>query len=43
LLKETGFLITKEANSLLYDLIEIIKLLTSVIKSTKENIKNEKK
>jgi len=42
LLKETNYLSDKEANSLLDDLIEILKLLTSVIKSTKENIKNGK-
>ena len=42
LLKETEFLTTKEADNLLDDLIEILKLLTSVIKSTKENIKNGK-
>ena len=45
LLKETGYLSEKEANNILADLIEIIKLLISIIKSTKEsqNIKMEKK
>ena len=42
LLKETDYLSYSEANSILNDLIEIIKLLVSIIKSTKENIKNEK-
>jgi len=37
LLKETDFLSTKEADSLLVDLIEVIKLLVSIIKSTKNN------
>ena len=37
LLKETDFLSTKEADSLLSDLIEVIKLLVSIIKSTKNN------
>jgi len=39
LLKETGYLTQKEANSIIEDLIEILKLLTSIIKSTKNNIK----
>ena len=37
LLKETNYLSNKEAENLLQDLIEIIKLLTSIIKSTKGN------
>jgi four helix bundle protein len=42
LLKETKYLTNIEADSLLEDLTEIIKLLVSIIKSTKENIKNDK-
>ena len=37
LLKKTDYLTKKEANSLLSDLTEIIRLLVSIIKSTKEN------
>ena len=37
LLKETYYLSEKEANNLLEDLIEIIKLLVSIIKTTKIN------
>ncbi len=37
LLKETEYLTTSEANSISNDLIEIIKLLVSIIKTTKEN------
>ena len=37
LLKETDYLSEKEANNLLEDLIEIIKLLVSIIKTTKIN------
>ena len=37
LLKETNYLKSKEADSILKDLIEIIKLLVSIIKTTKEN------
>jgi len=36
LLKETDFLTKQEAGSLLEDLTEVIKLLTSIIKSTKQ-------
>lgn len=42
LLKETDFLTQKEAYSILEDLIEIIKLLVSIIKTTKENKMNGK-
>jgi four helix bundle protein len=42
LLKETGYLTDKEADNILEDLSELLKLLTSIIKKTKENIKNEK-
>ena len=42
LLKETDYLTDKEANNILEDLIEIIKLLVSIIKSTKENQNNGK-
>jgi len=38
LLKETNYLTTKEANNILDDLLEIIKLLVSIIKTTKNNI-----
>lgn len=38
LLKETDYLSTKEFESLNVDAIEIIKLITSIIKSTKSNI-----
>ena len=37
LLKETDYLLEKEANNILEDLIEIIKLLVSIIKSLKED------
>ena len=37
LLTETDYLTNNEAESILKDLIEIIKLLTSIIKLTKEN------
>jgi len=37
LLKETDYLSEKEADNILKDLIEIIKLLVSIIKSTKNN------
>ena len=37
LLKETDYLTYQEADSLLNDLIEVIKLLVSIIKSTKNN------
>ena len=37
LLKETDYLSEKEANNLLEDLIEIIKLLVSIIKTTRNN------
>jgi len=37
LLKETNYLTDSEAKSIFKDLIEIIKLLTSIIKSTKNN------
>ena len=40
LLKETKYLTDKEANSLLVDLTEIIKLLVSIIKTTKKNLSN---
>ena len=42
LLRETDYLTDKEANNILEDLIEVIKLLVSIIKTTKENILNEK-
>jgi len=38
LLKETNYLTNQEANDISKDLIEIIKLLTSIIKTTKNNI-----
>ena len=41
LLKETEFLTKKEVESLLNDLVELIKLLTSIIKTTKENIEKK--
>ena len=41
LLKETGYLSKSEANSIIEDLVEILKLLTSIIKSTKQNIKGK--
>lgn len=37
LLKETDYLTNKEADNILEDSIEIIKLLVSIIKSAKEN------
>jgi len=41
LLKETDYLSENEANSIIEDLVEILKLLTSIIKSTKHNIKEK--
>jgi len=41
LLKETDYLSENEANSIIEDLVEILKLLTSIIKSTKQNIKEK--
>ncbi|MBW5290426.1 MAG: hypothetical protein Rsou_0831 [Candidatus Ruthia sp. Asou_11_S2] len=38
LLKETNYLSNKQFNSINQDAIEIIKLITSIIKSTKSNI-----
>jgi len=37
LLKETNYLTAKEADNISADLVEIIKLLVSIIKTTKEN------
>ena len=42
LLKETDYLTKNETDSVLNDLVEIIKLLISIIKSTKENLSNKK-
>ena len=42
LLRETDYLTDKEANNILEDLIEVIKLLVSIVKTTKENILNGK-
>ena len=42
LLRETDYLTDKETNNILEDLIEVIKLLVSIIKTTKENILNGK-
>ena len=42
LLRETDYLTDKEANNILEDLIGVIKLLVSIIKTTKENILNGK-
>ncbi|MFZ4590322.1 MAG: four helix bundle protein [Ignavibacteria bacterium] len=39
LLKETDFLKGKEFDSISADAIELIKLITSIIKTTKENLK----
>ena len=41
LLKETDYLSKSEANNIIEDLVEILKLLTSIIKSTKNNIKEK--
>jgi four helix bundle protein len=41
LLKETDYLTNQEASSIIEDLVEILKLLTSIIKSTKQNIKEK--
>ncbi|MBT5492490.1 four helix bundle protein [bacterium] len=41
LLKETDYLSKSEATSIIEDLVEILKLLTSIIKSTKNNIKEK--
>ena len=38
LLKETGYISEKEFSSLSLDAIELIKLITSIIKTTKKNI-----
>lgn len=40
LLKETEFLTDTDFNSIHSDGVELIKLITSIIKSTKQNIKN---
>lgn len=40
LLRETDYLTQKAADNILEDLTEILKLLTSIIKKTKENVKN---
>ena len=40
LLKETGYLTDEQFQSINNDTVEIIKLLTSIIKSTKANINN---
>ena len=40
LLKETGFLTDEQFSSISNNAVEIIKLLTSIIKSTKANINN---
>ena len=40
LLKETGYLTDEQFQSIKNDAVEIIKLLTSIIKSTKANINN---
>lgn len=37
LLRETNYLTSQEANNILNDLIEVIKLLVSIIKTTKNN------
>lgn len=37
LLKETNYLTDKEADNILEDLVEVIKLLVSIIKTTKKN------
>ncbi len=42
LLQETDYLTTVETTSILNDLTEIIKLLVSIIKTTKENLNHEK-
>jgi four helix bundle protein len=42
LLEKTDYLSANETNSILKDVTELLKLLTSIIKTTKENIKNEK-
>jgi four helix bundle protein len=38
LLRDTDFLTSKQAHSLLEDLNEIIKILTSILKTTKQNL-----
>jgi len=43
LLKETNYLTQKEADSILKDLVELIKLLVTIIKTTKEKSKMENK
>ena len=40
LMKETGYLSQDEFNSLNSDAVELIKLITSIIKTTKANINN---
>ncbi len=42
LLKETEYLTNEEFQSLEKDAVEIIKLITSIIKTTKSNILDEK-
>ena len=38
LLRETGYLTAKESESILADTVELLKLLTSIIKSTKRGL-----
>jgi len=40
LLRETGYLTPKECESILSDLTELLKLLTSIIKTSKRNLKS---
>jgi len=40
LLRETEYLSPKESDSILNDLTELLKLLTSIIKTTKKNLKS---
>ena len=42
ILRDTGYITTSQADSMLKDCVELIKILMSIVKKTKENIYKEK-
>ena len=42
ILRDTGYITTSQADSMLNDCVELIKILMSIVKKTKENINKEK-
>ena len=42
ILRDTGYITTSQADSMLKDCVELIKILMSIVKKTKENINKEK-